>query len=117
MSLSLVIGQGPLSMAVAMPAINMDQMSVMANMSGMGMTASASDGTQSEERDCCSQSTKDRAMKGGMCGACCVAMAQIGMLPAQFPVPIQYGISQFYGMTDTSAISRNTPPDPPRPKV
>ena len=105
-------------MAVAMPAMNMDQPSMMTDMSGMDMAASASDTAQAQEKGCCSDSTKDHHMKGGMCGACCVAAVQTALLPSQFPTPIQYPVvSQLYGLTDTSALSRNIPPDPPRPKA
>ena len=118
LSLSLVIGQGPLNMAMAMPAMNMDQASMMADMAGMDMTASTPDTTQAQEKGCCSDSTKDHDMKGGMCGACCIAAVQAALLPSQFPAPIQYAVvSQLYGMTDISALSRNIPPDPPRPKA
>ena len=105
-------------MAMAMPSMNTDQTSMMADMPGMDMTTAASDNAQSHEKGCCSDSNKDHDMKGGMCGACCAAAVQAALLPSQFPAPIHYAVvSQLYGMTDTSVISRNIPPDPPRPKA
>lgn len=112
LSLSLFIGQGPLDMAMGMPAMNMDQSSMMADMSDMDMTASVPD------KGCCSDSNKDHNMKDGTCGACCIAPVQAVALPSQFAAPIQYAaVSQFYGMAETSALSRNIPPEPPYPKI
>lgn len=105
-------------MAMAMPAMNMDQVSMMADMPDVDMTASTPDTAQSQEKGCCSDSNKDQDMKGGMCRACCIAATQAVALPSQFAAPIQYAVvNKIYGMTDTSALSRNIPPEPPYPKI
>jgi hypothetical protein len=113
--ITLAFGQG--FSVMAMPAMAMDQASMMADMPGMDMTASASGEAQSQDMDCCSHTDKNHDMKGGMCGACCIAGVQAAVMPSYFSAPIRYVVNQFYVMTESSAASRNSPPDPPRPKA
>lgn len=107
---TLAFSQGILVMA--MPAMSADQMPMQMSMDMAGMDMSASDKT-----DCCGSSTKDKAMKGAACDACCVSMAQAAMLPFQAYAPVQYAVAYSYDLTDTTAASKNLPPEPPPPKA
>jgi hypothetical protein len=109
LSLSLLIGQGPMSAAMAMPSMTMDQMPMMAGMPDMGMA--------SMDQGCCTQSDKDHATKGDACGSCCVAIGLTALLSPQFSAPLQYAVSQPYGVADVTATGRDILPDPPRPKA
>lgn len=107
--MTLAFGQG--MPVMAMPAMNASQRSM--DMAGMDMSASA----DQSSKDCCGQTDKDKGMKASACDACCAAMAQTAMLPSQYASSVRYAVSYIYGTADTSAVSRNIPPDPPRPKA
>lgn len=109
---TLAFGQG--MPVMAMPAMNADQMPMQMSMDMAGMDMSASDQTS---KDCCGTSSKDKAMKGAACDACCAAMAQTAMLPTQFPVPMQYAVAYSYDLTDTTVARKPLPPEPPPPKA
>lgn len=109
--MALAIGQGPLSVAMAMPVTHdTNQTSMSMDMVGMDMSAS-------DKPDCCPPSAKDKAMKDAACNACCAAMAQTAMLPFQAYAPIQYAVTYSYDLMDTTAASKTLPPEPPPPKA
>jgi hypothetical protein len=39
------------------------------------------------------------------------------MLPFQSSVPVQYAVAYSYDLTDTTAVSKILPPEPPPPKA
>ncbi|MDE1900598.1 MAG: hypothetical protein KGI37_03000 [Alphaproteobacteria bacterium] len=110
-AVALLVGNGS---AIAMPAMAMsssDRMAMMGDMAGMDMSASKN------SMDCCGHADKDKGMKASACDACCAAMAQTAMLPAQYAAPVQYAVSHSYDLTDTMAVSKPLPPEPPPPKA
>jgi hypothetical protein len=109
LTLALAFGQG--SVSAAMATTNQShQMSAMASMAGMDMSASGQN-----SKGCCSDDGK--AMKDAMCSACCAVSAQTAMLSFQSYVPLQYSVAHSYELTDTTAVSKTLPPDLPPPKV
>ncbi|MDE2029551.1 MAG: hypothetical protein KGI97_03200 [Alphaproteobacteria bacterium] len=105
---TLVFGQG--MPVMAMPMMSADQMSM--DMAGMDMSAS----TNQSSKDCCGHADKDKGMKACACCTCCAAMAQ-AMLPSQYAAPVQYAVAYSYDPTDTAAVSKTMPPEPPPPKA
>ena len=110
----LAVGQGAAAIAMPMPMQNGGQMPMMATMAGMDMSAST---TNQSSKDCCGHSDNGKAMKGGMCAACCAATAQAAMLPVQSFFPVQYAVSQTYEAADATVTNRTPPPEPPPPKA
>ena len=110
---TLAFGQG--MPVMAMPVMGADQTprQMSADMPGMDMSAS----TDQSSKDCCGHADKDKGMKASACDACCAAMAQTAMLPAQYAAPVQYAVSHSYDLTDTMAVSKTLPPEPPPPKA
>jgi hypothetical protein len=108
--ITLAFGQG--LPVMAMPAMSADQMSM--DMAGMDMSASTTD---QASKDCCGHSDKDKGMKGMTCDACCTAATQTALLPFQSYAPVQYAVAYSYEMTDTTAVSKILPPEPPPPKA
>jgi hypothetical protein len=108
---SMTLGQGSLG-AMAMPMMHMEK-TASASMAGMNMSTS-----MQKDMDCCTHGNlKSKTMKGGMCDACCAAVMHAAMLPFQSSVPVQYAVAYSYDLTDTTAVSKILPPEPPPPKA
>jgi hypothetical protein len=110
--MTLAFGQG--MPVMSMPAMSGDQMPVQMSMDMAGMDMSAS---KQSSMSCCPSSDKDKTMKGTVCDTCCAAMAQTAMLPSQYAAPFQYAVAYSYDLTDTTAVSKVLPPEPPPPKA
>lgn len=115
MMVVVTLAFGQVVPVMAMPAMSADEtpMQMSMDMAGMDMSASA----DQSSKGCCGQTDKDKAMKASACDACCAAMAQTAMLPAQYAAPVQYAVSHSYDLADTMAVSKTLPPEPPPPKA
>jgi hypothetical protein len=114
LSLSLLIGQGPLSTAIAIHVSPMDYTAIMSDISYNAVTSFNSG--VGHEKGCCSHSDKSSDMKNGMC-VDCLAPGQVAMLANLLAAPIQYSLLQGYPMANTSVIDRDVLPEPPYPKA
>jgi hypothetical protein len=113
--LGLMFGQATAGLAMGVP-MNMEQPSIMANMSGQNDTTSVSNG-EHEDGCCTTHADKNHTMKAGTCGACCVAACQAVVMPSRFAAPALYAATQIYSMMDASVVGKDVLPEPPYPKA